>query len=392
MNESCDAGSPPAVGIQREEPAFEGYLMPAVTLGYTPAEVRAMVAEIADLREEVTRLQRELAEARTVALASEATQLGHTLLVYVLDVICALLQPQRGQTIVIDLADRAPRMGVQDADLLMGPLQMALERPVLERAIAGIPGHVTTRYESALWLPILHGADVAVILCLRRPPAQPFSITDQELGEVLGSLVISALQTGHRLFDLTTDQEALRSLSSILQACIRASGGRVAAMARDAERLAHRFGLAQDACATIRLAAILHDIGTVDLAEELLQKDEPLSADELAQLREHPAFGAEILRQIEEMDPVLPLVLHHHERWDGTGYPRGLAGSEIPLGARIVAAVDAFHVMTSPRPQRPARTADDALGELCRCAGSQFDPRVVEALMRVARECRYTEA
>ncbi|HWE60694.1 MAG TPA: HD domain-containing phosphohydrolase [Chloroflexota bacterium] len=359
---------------------------PVVSPAYSPTQARAMIAEIGRLRAEVTRLQRELADVRAAALANEVTQLGRTLLVYVLDVIGALLLPQRGQTIIIDLADHTVHQEAKEAQASVGPLQMALERPFLEGAIRGRSGRLTTRYESAIWLPIMHGSDVAVIICLRRAPAQPFSARDQEIGEVLGPLVISALQTGHRLFDLTTDQEALRNLSSTLNVRIRLGGGRVAMRGRDAERLAQGFRLTRDECAAIRLAAILHDIGTVDLTDDLPQKEGPLSADEIIQVREHPAFGAEIVRQIPGMEAVIPLVLHHHERWDGKGYPAGLIAGEIPLGARIVAVVDAFHAMTSPRPYRNARAVDEALHELQLCSGSQFDPRVVDELIRLVRE------
>ena len=348
-------------------------------------DVQRVLQENAALREEIGLLRRQLAEARAIAQADEATQLGRTLLSYVLDVLCAMLTPERGQTIV------AGPTSLSRADLLsqqsgIGPFQAALERPRLERALQGQATTLSTRYESTLWLPVIHGARTAVILCLRRAPGRPFSELEQEIGALLGMLMISALQTGHRCFDLHDEQDALRALNFTLQARIPHSGGPVAALARDAERLAARFGIDAAGRTAIRQAAILHDIGMVDLAEDLLQKQENLNADEIKGMREHAVFGAEIVRTIAGMEAVIPPILHHHERWDGTGYPAGLAAGDIPIGARIIAVVDAFHAMVNPRPHRPSRSVDDALHELRLCAGAQFDRNVVEAFVQMVIE------
>jgi HD-GYP domain-containing protein (c-di-GMP phosphodiesterase class II) len=208
----------------------------------------------------------------------------------------------------------------------------------------------------------------------------------QILGEALVPLLISALQTGYRCFELTEDPHALATLAASLSAAVRTGGGRVAARARDAEQLAYRFHLGPSERSAVRLAAMLHDIGTVDLAEDLMHREGRLSAAELAQVREHPHFGAAIVQQLPGLDAVAPLVLHHHEHWDGSGYPHGLKAGAIPLGARIVAVVDAFHAMTSPRNNRLPRTPAAALTELDACAGSQFDRRVVEEFVRLAGE------
>jgi HD-GYP domain-containing protein (c-di-GMP phosphodiesterase class II) len=224
---------------------------------------------------------------------------------------------------------------------------------------------------------------VALIVCLRRSPADPYTGMDQVTGEALAPLLISALQTGHRCFDLTEDHQALATLGGALTASIRGGGGRVAAMSRDAERLAQRFQLGAWERAAVRLASILRDIGTVDLAEDLMHREGRLSEAELAQVREHPSFGAAIVQQLPGLDAVVPLVLAHHERWDGAGYPRGLAAGTVPLGARIIAVVDTFHAMTNPRTSRRPHTAESAMAELRACAGTQFDARVVDEFIRM---------
>jgi len=341
---------------------------------------RVLLGDLAVLRQENDWLRQQLTEAQAAALAEESSAVGSSLLHYVLDVVCSLLHPQRGQVIAVESRDAAGR-GAPLIDI--GPLQLALERPSLARAWQGQAVRLTTRYESVLWLPIMQGTAVAAILGLRRSPGDAFTSADQAIGAALAPLLISALQTGHRCFDLKEDHEALATVSHSLSTCIRGNGGRVAAMARDAERLAQYFALGVGDRTVVRLASIVHDIGTVDLAEDLMHREGRLTAAELAQVHEHPSFGAAIVQQLTGLEAVAPLVLAHHERWDGAGYPHGLAAGEIPLGARIIAVVDAFHAMTNPRTTRRPRTSGAAIAELGACAGTQFDRRVVEAFVRL---------
>ena len=127
--------------------------------------------------------------------------------------------------------------------------------------------------------------------------------------------------------------------------------------------------------------ALLHDIGKIGVAEEILGKPGPLTEEEWSAVKRHPQIGARMIEPIESLFGALPVVRHHHERPDGTGYPDGLEGEEIPLAARIVAAVDAYDVMVRGRPYRPKSSPAEALQELWREAGRQFDLRVVEALV-----------
>lgn len=355
-------------------------LSPAANPVHPPSVPLPLVdRRLASLREENARLHKEVEELRTLLQVTQVVELGHSLVRYVLDVLCAMLAPQRGQALIVSGADLLDR----DNPISAGPLQMALERPSLQRALEGQPSQVSTPYEATLWLPITQADRVAAVLCLRRHPGAAFSKRDQEIGAVLCSLLISALQSGRREFDLYDDQEALRILTSTLAARIKLAGGQLTAMAGDARQLAQRFHMDQEGCEAVRLGAILHDIGTVDLADSLLEKVQPLTGEEVAQLREHPSFGAEIARQIPGMGTVLPLIRHHHERWDGAGYPQAIAGDAIPLGARIIAVVDAFYAMTSPRAYRQARSQEAALTELLRQAGTQFDRLVVEEYARM---------
>lgn len=141
--------------------------------------------------------------------------------------------------------------------------------------------------------------------------------------------------------------------------------------------LAQCLELPQTEIITVGLGALFHDIGKIGIDDELLQKPVQLTIAEYDVVKEHPASGALILSQFRGMEKVIPLVYHHHERWDGLGYPGGLQVEDIPLGARIVAIADAFDAMTSKRNYASPRTPAQAYAELLRCAGTQFDPFLV---------------
>jgi diguanylate cyclase (GGDEF)-like protein len=142
--------------------------------------------------------------------------------------------------------------------------------------------------------------------------------------------------------------------------------------------IAEALNLPQDRIATIRAASLLHDIGKVGIPDSILSKEGPLTDEEWEPVRIHPKLGVEILRHIIDLVSCLPAILHHHEHYDGQGYPSGLKGDSIPLEGRILAIADAYDAMTSPRPYREQQSAKMALDELKRCAGTQFDPELVE--------------
>jgi diguanylate cyclase (GGDEF)-like protein len=156
----------------------------------------------------------------------------------------------------------------------------------------------------------------------------------------------------------------------------------VRGVAELAEATALHLGLGRDAIDQVRHAAELHDVGKVAVPDAILSKPGPLDDDEWAFIRRHTLIGERIIAAAPALGRVAGLVRSSHERWDGTGYPDGVKGANIPLGARIVAVADAFDAMTSPRPYSTPRMPDAALAELRRCAGKQFDPQVVEAFCR----------
>jgi HD-GYP domain-containing protein (c-di-GMP phosphodiesterase class II) len=146
-----------------------------------------------------------------------------------------------------------------------------------------------------------------------------------------------------------------------------------------ARRVGERLGMPVGDVEETAHAAELHDIGKLAIPERVLSKPAPLTRDEWLQVHEHTIAGERILRAAPALEPVARLVRASHERWDGEGYPDGLSGAEIPLGARIISVCDAFDAMISERPYRTAMAVGSALDELVQCAGTQFDPEVVRA-------------
>jgi putative nucleotidyltransferase with HDIG domain len=133
----------------------------------------------------------------------------------------------------------------------------------------------------------------------------------------------------------------------------------------------------------IRTAGLLHDIGKIGIPDSILNKDGMLDEQEWRQIKTHPEMGVEILRYVADLANSLPIILNHHEHFDGSGYPAGLKGKDIPLEARLLAVADAYDAMTSLRPYHNQRTSQEAIDELRRCAGTTFDPELVELFCSV---------
>lgn len=163
-------------------------------------------------------------------------------------------------------------------------------------------------------------------------------------------------------------------------------------VSRASVMIGREIGMRADRLASLRYAGILHDVGKLGVPTRLLQKSGPLTPDESEAIQRHPVRGVEIVREIEFLGEAYAGIMHHHERLDGKGYPMGLTGAEIPEFARVIAVADAFDSMTSTRSYRRARAIEDAVIELRRWSGSQFDPVMVDALVRAITEQGWTPA
>jgi diguanylate cyclase (GGDEF)-like protein len=179
---------------------------------------------------------------------------------------------------------------------------------------------------------------------------------------------------------------ALESLAIAVEYKDHNTAGHTDYVARLCALLGERLGLSDEERRQLRIGAVLHDVGKIGIPDEILLKPGPLTPEELEVMRRHPELGYMILKEVQGIDQVLDIVLHHHERYDGRGYPHGLKGEEIRLATRIVSVVDAYTAMTSDRPYRKALTPRAAVAEILRHAGSQFDPRVAAAFVDLLRE------
>ena len=158
--------------------------------------------------------------------------------------------------------------------------------------------------------------------------------------------------------------------------------GHVERVTAYSEVMALELGWKEQLLEQIRFGAILHDIGKIMIQETILFKKGSLNDEEWLEVKKHPVIGAEMIKYISYLAPAIPIVRHHHERWDGKGYPDGLAGERIPLSARIVAVADGFDAMTTKRPYQDTRSLTQAYQEVLACSGTQYDPDVVAAFQR----------
>jgi putative nucleotidyltransferase with HDIG domain len=191
----------------------------------------------------------------------------------------------------------------------------------------------------------------------------------------------AALAETERTYDTT-----LQALSNALDVRDSETEGHSRRVVEYMELIIRELAVAPSQVAVLRRGALLHDIGKIGVPDDVLRKPAALSEAEWAVMKRHPEHGARIIAQIPFLEDVSRIVRHHHERWDGAGYPDGLVGEAIPLGARIFAVADSFDAMTSDRPYRRAMSVDEARREVGRCRATQFDPMVVDAFMRIAHE------
>lgn len=167
--------------------------------------------------------------------------------------------------------------------------------------------------------------------------------------------------------------------------------GHVERVMNYAQTIAEYLGWSSTEINNLRFGSILHDIGKINIPENILRKSGSLSEEEWVEMRKHPEMGAELVKGIHYLDPAVPVILYHHERWNGSGYPFGMKEEDIPLSARIVAIADSFDAMTTKRPYRDELTPEQACNEVISGSGIQYDPLMVEAFQHAWETEKITE-
>ena len=237
---------------------------------------------------------------------------------------------------------------------------------------------------SQLAVPVHIGRELWGAFNLRAAGTDVFDADDARLVELVADHTGAALRTAELYRKL---EQTHLGVAEALAAALEAKDGYTAGHARWIAELAVEVGreldLPESQLRDLRYGAIFHDIGKIAIPDAILNKEGALTEAEFEIIRTHPEVGEQILAPVPFLADVRRIVRHDHERWDGTGYPDGLRGPQIPIGARIVLVVDAFHAMISNRPYRKAMPEEEARQELRAHSGSQFDPAVVQALEAV---------
>ena len=237
---------------------------------------------------------------------------------------------------------------------------------------------------SFIAVPLVIGGAVTGVLAVGSHDLREFSQRDTGVLSTIAAQIAIAVKNAATYKMLEDSYLAtVSALASAMEANDEYTADHSATIARMAVATGRQLGFEECELRRLHYAALLHDVGKIGIPDNVLHNCGVLSAAERELMAEHTIIGERIVSQAEYLRPVAPLVRAAHERWDGRGYPDGLAGEAIPLASRIVFVCDAFHAMTSDRPYRRALSADEAIEELRAQAGRQFDPRVVEAFARV---------
>lgn len=236
--------------------------------------------------------------------------------------------------------------------------------------------------DSELFVPLVVLDELRGLFQFRRSSTPGFSKREEEFASMFIGQIALALE--NREMAVNRERfylELVQTLADALDSKDSSTKGQSRRARELARGVARELDLPEEFSYYLEFAALMHDIGKIGIDESVLRKPGKLTAEEFEQVKKHPELGHRILAPVSLLAPVAPMVLYHQEWFNGQGYPDGLAGEEIPLGARIVAILDAWSAMTSDRPWRKALTLEAAIQELRKGAGTQFDPRIVEAFL-----------
>ncbi|MDD5091501.1 MAG: HD domain-containing protein [Candidatus Wallbacteria bacterium] len=288
------------------------------------------------------------------------------------------LGQEEGQTISMSIADRVLKEGrsILTTDALVDP-----------RFKEGM-SVMNLNIRSAMCVPLKTLKGIIGVLYLdNRVSAHSFGSTELAFLETFAGHAAMAIEKTKLYSDLEESYLAsIEVLANVLDASDPYTHGHSMRVSYYSIATARKMGLPESMITCIRYGSLLHDIGKVGIPQEIINKPGKLTDEEFEKIRKHPAKGFEIIKPIKFLEEKLAVVKFHHERYDGKGYPSGLAGSDIPVEARISAVADAFDAMTSTRSYRHALTPEKAIEELKKNSGTQFDPEVVEAFTAIGKE------
>lgn len=304
------------------------------------------------------------------------------------------LQVLRAKRCAISLVDKKTKHLVSKTVI---DLSKKKARPQLSGAMKKIENKVMRTgnillKRSYISVPLIDEEPIGVITLFRKINGRAFDNFDQEILTALSEQAIGAIRNAQ----LYKEQEnmllgTVKSLSTLLKVKSGYPYAHSKAFVDIVLGIAEVLGLSEEDLRNLRFAAMLHDAGKIGIPEEILKKPAQLSGKEFRIIKEHPKKGAKILSPLERLKPAVEVILHHHEKFDGSGYPGRLSGEAIPLGARIMAVADSFEAMISRRPYRKSTSVPEAIREIKRYSGTQFDPRVIKAFLKLAKSKPFKE-
>lgn len=273
------------------------------------------------------------------------------------------------------------RTAVREKSSIISSDALVDERFVHSRSLADFA------VRSAMCTPLINRGQVLGIAYVDSPAKDAFGAEDLTLFSAMALKAGVAIDNA-RLYDdmRSLFYNTVETLVRTIQAKDPYTSGHSTRVSRYSLLIAEKLGMSTREKHQTYLASMLHDIGKIGIPDELLNRPGKLSEEEMEQVRGHVEVGASMLEMLGEMHPIVPLIRHHHEAYDGSGYPDGLRGEEIPLISRIVAVADIYDAMTSDRPYRTRRTHQESIDEIRRVTGTKLDPRVVGAFIQVLSE------
>jgi HD-GYP domain-containing protein (c-di-GMP phosphodiesterase class II) len=295
------------------------------------------------------------------------------------------LQVLRARRCVISLVDKKTRRLITKAAIdlskkktkfRVSPQTKEIEKKVLRT------GNMLLK-RSYISLPLIEEEPIGVITVSQKINNKPFDNFDQEILTALSEQAVGAIRNAQ----LYREQEntllgTVKSITTLLKVKSACPYPHSKSFLDIVLGIGKELKLSEEELRDLHFAAMLHDAGEIGIPEAILKKPRQLSGEEYQIVKEHPKKSVEILSPLERLQPAIAIIMHHHEKFDGTGYPSGIKGEKIPLGARIMAVADSFEAMISRRPYRKSTSVAEAIEEIKRNSGTQFDPRVIAAFLK----------
>ena len=297
-----------------------------------------------------------------------------------------VLRAKRCSIMLLDKSKKVliPQVNIGLKNKAVGTYNLSLGKKIPGKVAKSSSFYITNK---CMAIPLIDEDTIGVITVWEKINGTSFSPSDQEILTVLSEQAVIAIKNAQ----IYEEQQKLtmgsiKSLAAVLDLKSPRQYTASPVFINIVIAIGKELGLSEKELTSLHHAAIIHDAGKISISEDILGKTSRLTDEEYKAIKEHPFKGVKIIKSIDILNPIAPIILYHHEKYDGTGYPKGLKGNQIPLGARILAVADAFMAMTTKRPYRKSKSIPEALEEIKRNSGTQFDPKVVSSFLNIIQK------